>query len=81
MATTKTTPRGRARSAKADENNGPDGEEAVNGQEGEAPKEAKVANGGGTGSELLNISDLKDVDQRTDAYRERDGDRGGDRLT
>src|SRR5690349_9772898 len=60
MATTKTTPRGKARSAKAEEN-GPDGEEVVNGQDGEPSKETKAANGGNAGAELLNISDLKDM--------------------
>ena len=69
MATTKTTPRGRARSARAD-GDGPDSEEMVNGQETEEPSgqeterptsEGKPANGANTGSELLNISDLKDM--------------------
>jgi transcription termination factor Rho len=71
MATTKTTPRGRARSARAD-GDGPDSEEIVNGQDidepivdqsnSDAPKsDAKGANGGGTGSDLLNISELKDM--------------------
>jgi len=62
MATTKTTPRGRTRSAKADENV-PDGEEAVSGQEAEGSSDGKPSNGGtgGGGSELLNISDLKDM--------------------
>ena len=73
MATTKTTPRGRARSARAD-GDAPDGEEMVNGQEpGQEPGqeteqateqakgEGKSSNSGSSGSDLLNISDLKDM--------------------
>src|SRR5436190_11984647 len=62
MATTKTTPRGRARSARADGDGPEGGEEMVNGQEAEQPAgEAKQPNPAGTGSDLLNISDLKDM--------------------
>src|SRR5215217_4046567 len=65
MATTKTTPRGRARSVRADGDN-PEGEEMVNGQEPgqeteQAKGEGKPANSGNAGSDLLNISDLKDM--------------------
>src|SRR5688500_16576502 len=59
MSTTKTTPRGRARTARAD-GDSPEDEEIVNGQETEQPTETKAANAG-SGSELLNISDLKDM--------------------
>src|SRR5215207_6984507 len=61
MATTKTTPRGKARSAKADENGPETVEEIANGQDAEPANDGKPANGGNTGSELLNISDLKDM--------------------
>ena len=62
MATTKTTPRGRARSARTDGDSPDSGEEMVNGQEAEQPTtESKQANASNTGSELLNISDLKDM--------------------
>lgn len=61
MATTKTTPRGRAQSARAD-GDSPEGEEMVNGQETEQPNtDDKPTNAGNAGSELLNISDLKDM--------------------
>jgi transcription termination factor Rho len=60
MATTKTTPRGRTRSAKSDDVV-PDGEEAVNGQETESNQDGKQSGGGAGGSDLLNISDLKDM--------------------
>ena len=62
MATTKTTPRGRARSARADGDSPEGGEEMVNGQDAEQPSgESKPASAPNTGSELLNISDLKDM--------------------
>ena len=60
MATTKTTPRGRARSARAD-GDSPEGEETVNEQEGEQPKNEAKEKSGNAGSDLLNISDLKDM--------------------
>src|SRR6187551_1432682 len=62
MATTKTTPRGRARSARADGDSPEGGEEMVNGQDAEQPAgESKQASAPNTGSDLLNISDLKDM--------------------
>ncbi len=73
MATTKTTPRGRARTARADDGAPDAPDEVVNEQDGEPnnagepkndsePKnDGKPANAAGAASELLNISDLKDM--------------------
>ncbi len=61
MASTKTTPRGRAQSARSDAES-PESAEMVNGEETEQPKtDDRPANSGSTGSDLLNISDLKDM--------------------
>ena len=62
MPTTKTTPRGRAKTAKADDMGTPDSEEIINGQETEANNnDGKPPSSGNAGSDLLNISDLKDM--------------------
>ncbi len=61
MATTKTTSRGRAQSTRPD-GESPESAEMVNGEETEQPKtDGKPANSGTAGSDLLNISDLKDM--------------------